>query len=259
MISIVTINLNNRSGLDKTLFSLQIQHAIVYELNVIDGDSTDGSFEIIKKYCSLINNLVLEKDTGVYNAMNKGIKKSKQDFILFLNSGDTLYNQYSLNNLTYSLKEFDIVYGNVLDLGKCIPDIVCYPEILTFNYMLCGGLPHQATVIRRILFDKIGLYHEKYKIISDWVFFMEALFIHNASFKHIPNIISSYEGGGISSLSSNTKLIISEQIDYISNRFPSSLTYFYLNSPYVKRYLRQKPRIVRWFFRLFIFRFNKVY
>lgn len=203
--------------------------------------------------------VIIEKDNGIYNAMNKGIIKSSCDYLLFLNSGDYFSNSSSLSSLLTHLYSFDLVYGDIFDCGQFSKKVVSYPNKLSFEYMLCGGLPHQATAIRRSLFESVGLYAEKYKIISDWVFFMDALFIHNASYKHIPVVVSKFEGNGLSSISENTSLIVYEQIDYISFKFPNSLFYYYNNSPYVKKYLRQKPKSLRWLFKFALFKFNKVF
>ena len=90
-LSIITINLNNASGLEKTIQSVINQTYKDFEFIVIDGASTDGSVEVIKKYSSGINYWVSESDTGIYNAMNKGIRKAQGEYCLFLNSADYLF------------------------------------------------------------------------------------------------------------------------------------------------------------------------
>jgi glycosyltransferase involved in cell wall biosynthesis len=89
-LSIITINLNNASGLQKTFDSIFSQDFTAIEYIVIDGQSEDGSQELIKQYAGKINYCISEKDTGIYNAMNKGISKATGDYLLFLNSGDYL-------------------------------------------------------------------------------------------------------------------------------------------------------------------------
>lgn len=258
MISIITINLNNYKGLINTIKSIQSQQLILSEHIVVDGLSHDDTCSVLNLYSDVITNLISERDKGIYDAMNKGIKLSKKEYVLFLNSGDSFSDSSSLQHLTNNLGDYDLVYGDILDFGQSPEQLVNYPQKLNFEYMLCGGLPHQSTAIRKSLFDKVGLYNEKYKIISDWVFFMEALFYHNVSYKHIPHVISVYEGGGLSSRSNSTKLILWEQIDYILSRFPDYIDYYKSNSPYVKKYLRQKSRIVRWFYTFLLFKFNMV-
>jgi glycosyltransferase involved in cell wall biosynthesis len=257
MISIITINLNNSNGLLSTLLSvLQHKNKCDFEYIVVDGLSIDDSKDLLLNYSNSIDILISEKDQGIYNAMNKGIRFCTNDYVLFLNSGDYFVKSINFTNLLNN--NFDLIYGDILDCGDLAKHKVTYPDKLSFNYMLCGGLPHQATLIRKTLFDKVGFYEERYKIISDWVFFMEALFYHNATYKHVPYVISVYEGGGLSSMSNSTYLILWEQIDYINKRFPNSINYYKSNSPYVKKYLRQKSRIFRWFYKFLLFKFNTV-
>jgi glycosyltransferase involved in cell wall biosynthesis len=92
LLSIITVNLNNKLGLEKTLSSLAIQKKkkTKVELIVIDGGSKDGSIDIIKKYSKIVDYYVSEKDVNLYDAMNKGIKYSKNKYIIFINSGDNL-------------------------------------------------------------------------------------------------------------------------------------------------------------------------
>ena len=256
--AIITVNRNNYSGLIKTLKSIFSLNNNKLQHFIIDGNSSDLQetfFDLQKNY---IFEYISENDSGIYHAMNKGVGLSNSEYLLFLNSGDAFNVTFKIEDLFNFIGKFDLVYGDILDLGHIIANEVRYPEVLSFEYMLCGGLPHQATAIRKSLFTKVGLYNENYKIISDWVFFMEALFIHNVSYKHVPIVITDFEGGGVSSLSANTKLIVKEQIDYILKRFPKSLFYYYSNSPYVIKYLRSKPRLIRWIFRYILIYFNKV-
>lgn len=258
-LSIVTINKNNYQGLIQTFNSIKNVNSESLFHIVVDGNSNDFVESLDQLQLQYAFIYVSGNDSGIYEAMNKGIQLSSSNYLLFLNSGDCLSNSSSLSSLLLHLGNFDLVYGDIIDFGQSTPHFVSYPDSLSFEYMLCRGLPHQATAIRKRLFDSIGVYSEKYKIISDWVFFMEALFIHNVSYKHIPIVISNFEGGGLSSISKNTALILFEQLDYISQRFPDSLLYYYNNSPYVKKYLRQKPRVLRWFFKYMLITYNKVF
>ena len=93
MLSIVTINKDNRVGLQKTINSLQSLVGRDYQWVCIDSASTDGSVELANEFKTRDDVVISEKDTGIYNAMNKGISRAKGDYVLFLNSGDTLSTQ----------------------------------------------------------------------------------------------------------------------------------------------------------------------
>jgi glycosyltransferase involved in cell wall biosynthesis len=113
-ISIITINYNNSTGLEKTINSVINQKYFDYEYLIIDGNSTDGSKEIIDKYSRFLFLGISENDNGIYNAMNKGIMKSNGDYLFFLNSGDYFFDEQSLSNLANEADEQDFIYGNTI-------------------------------------------------------------------------------------------------------------------------------------------------
>lgn len=90
LLSIVTINLNDRDGLARTLASVASQSFADRELIVVDGGSTDGSVELIRASGALVSDWLSERDRGVYDAQNKGLARARGTFVLFLNSGDSL-------------------------------------------------------------------------------------------------------------------------------------------------------------------------
>ena len=101
LLTIITVNLNNKLGLQKTLKSLKSQNKkkTRFELIVIDGGSTDGSIDVIKKNLKIIDYYTSKKDKNLYDAMNKGIKYANNKFIMFINSGDTLYSKNSIKKI----------------------------------------------------------------------------------------------------------------------------------------------------------------
>lgn len=111
-LSIITVNLNNKDGLQKTIDSVISQTFKDFEWIVIDGGSTDGSKELIEKYQESISYWVSEPDSGIYNAMNKGIRIGG-GYIIFLNSGDYLFNSRSLEDSLKFCKGYDIITGLV--------------------------------------------------------------------------------------------------------------------------------------------------
>ena len=112
-ISIITVNYNDKLGLEKTIKSVLDQENVVFEYLVIDGNSNDGSKDIIEKYKDKINYWVSEPDSGIYNAMNKGIRAATGDYLLFLNSGDWLFENNSIANVDKLITgSKDIYYGN---------------------------------------------------------------------------------------------------------------------------------------------------
>jgi len=210
-LSIITVNLNNAAGLQKTMESVFCQTFTDYEYIIIDGGSTDGSKELIKKHENKFVYWVSEKDKGVYNAMNKGIVKAAGTYLLFLNSGDTLYTGHSLSDFFDHSNGEAILYGNVYVIEKEKEWIKTYPDKLSFGFFLRDALHHQSTLIKKTIFEKAGLYDEDFKIVSDWKLSMNAICIDKASYKHIDCCISTYPRDGFSSNPDNIELFKKER------------------------------------------------
>jgi glycosyltransferase involved in cell wall biosynthesis len=193
-LSIITINLNNAKGLQKTIQSVRKQSFADFEYIIIDGASTDGSVEVIDEHKTLFSYSISEPDNGIYNAMNKGIQKAVGKYCLFLNSGDYLCESTTLQKIFSHNPTQDIIYGDSVN-----GDIYCrYPEKLTPLYLFRKPILHQASFIKRELFEKYGFYNEKYKIVSDWEFFLKTLYKAKVSYVYIPNIpIVYFDMGGI--------------------------------------------------------------
>ena len=199
MIDIITITKDNKEGLEKTIESV-INQTFFDKANfiIIDGDSTDGSKEIIEKYDDKLFYHISEPDNGIYNAMNKGIRASVSPYLLFLNSGDYLNENNVLERVFKYLDGTDIVYGNEWKVNERRKGAyeAKYPDRLDESFFMRTSLPHQSTFIKRELLIQHP-YDENYKIISDWKFFIEA-FRNGCTYKHMPFIVSVYDCSGFS-------------------------------------------------------------
>lgn len=194
-LSIITINYNNSIGLEKTIQSIIPQTFKDFEYLIIDGASNDGSLEIIQKNKTAIHYSISERDTGIYNAMNKGIKASKGDYLLFLNSGDVLNGTSALADFI-SHKDFggDIIYGDYqYEDGEKI-----FPDTLSPLFFVRTSLPHQSTLFKREVFEVMGLYQEDYTIVSDRAFYVKCFLSNRFVFKHVPYSLSIYDQNGVS-------------------------------------------------------------
>ncbi len=243
-LSVITINKNNALGLQKTIKSLIDQSFDSFELIIIDGASTDGSVEVIKTFKDSITYWVSEPDKGIYNAMNKGIKKATGEYLLFLNSGDYLFNENALEDLFSNEFTEDIVYTNQLRISKKKKErILSFPDKLTFYHFYTNFLAHNCTLIKSDLFKKVGLYNEQYKIISDHAFFTLALCKYNCSYKYIDMTLSTMVSGGISTHPRSQELKQKELQHFFSKNFPSFIDDY--NHLYRLRYFNIKKRIKR--------------
>ena len=199
-LSIITINLNNVLGLEKTIKSVVQQKHIEYEFIVIDGASEDGSVKVIEEHEAKIDYWISEPDKGIYNAMNKGIQQAKGEYLLMLNSGDWLLNDTILSKLfKNNSSEYDILYGDVQwESNNKLLNVRKFPDTLTFQYFYKKSLGHQAAFIKRSLHDVAGLYDEKLRFSADWKFFILSVCKFNASYKHLPLVVSICDSDGFS-------------------------------------------------------------
>jgi glycosyltransferase involved in cell wall biosynthesis len=215
-LSIITINYNNLDGLKRTVESVVNQTWREFEYIVIDGGSTDGSSEYIKSHSDKIDYWISEPDTGIYNAMNKGIAKATGEYLLFLNSGDHLFSLTVLQENHGRIVDYDLIYFNIQNIGAHFSKIISYPDILRFSDLFFDILSHQATFFRKDLFDKVGLYDEKLKIVSDWKFMIVALFKHHCSYLKVGETLSTFYLDGISSVMENREMVYKER-DHVLN------------------------------------------
>lgn len=194
-VSIITINYNNKVGLKKTIESVIKQDFNSFEFIVIDGGSTDGSYDVIQEYKNCIDYWVSEPDKGIYNAMNKGIAIAKGEYCNFMNSGDCFYDNSVLRSIFSNKREelCDIIAGNTY-----WTEWVKAPSNITMDFMFNGTICHQCAFIKRYLLLK-HYYDENLKIVSDRKFFIQALIFENCSYEAIDVNVVIYDLNGYSS------------------------------------------------------------
>lgn len=210
LLSIITINYNNAQGLEKTLRSVLSQTCTLFEHVIVDGASTDNAVEVIQQYekdataRGIKVVWVSEKDKGIYNAMNKGIKMASGEYIQVLNSGDCLSAVTVVNEMLSALKEKEfpeILYGNmtkVVASGKVIGKSTETPY--SFHNYFVATLNHDCAYIKRSLFDddQYGLYDETLKIVSDWKWYTEAIGLGRVKPVYVNIDVTIFDATGIS-------------------------------------------------------------
>lgn len=201
-LSIITVNFNDAEGLERTIKSVISQSFKDFEFIIIDGGSTDASVDVIKKYENYINYWTSEKDGGIYPGMNKGLRLAKGEYLNFMNGGDCYHSPDVLDNIFALNTDADIITGThsengIRNVGK---------DGVTMLDLYKWAIDHQASFIRR----EVALRHpydEKYCIVSDWKFFIEALVIDNCSFYYTDTVVVDVDMKGIS----NTNLDLDKQ------------------------------------------------
>lgn len=237
-LSIITINRNNAEGLKKTLESVAFQSCRNFEHIIIDGASTDNSVEVIKEYAASLSGKnvsywISEPDSGIYNAMNKGIKKAIGDYCLFLNSGDSLYSKDVIQKvLPYSEQSMPFICGKLkFDTGE----IAEIEDNLVLTSFYHSFIPHQSIFIQKKLFDIYGMYDENLRIISDHIFFYITIVKNHVPYIKINEIISLYNTKGISTTSSEESGI--EYENYFKKEFPADLQKLLYENSILKKQL----------------------
>lgn len=212
-LSIVTINYNNVEGLKRTLASVASQTYRYIEHIIIDGGSTDGSVDIIKEYaasspnndsfCKHTIKWVSEKDNGIYNAMNKGIRKATGSYIQILNSGDIFAAPNVTDSMVKAVEEAEypeLLYGNMIKTDYATGKVIGKSEEVEYslrNYY-SGTMNHDCCYIRRDLFDTYGLYDENLKIVSDWKWFLQTIGIGKVKPVYVDIDVTVFDASGIS-------------------------------------------------------------
>ena len=213
-LTVITINLNNMDGLVKTVNSVLEQSFSDFGFVIVDGASTDGSVGFIQDTANIFPGLiwVSEKDTGIFNAMNKGIAKAEGDYILFLNSGDYLVDKDVLAKVFEKERTSDILLGAERVSKHGEPIWTTYPKAsYSLKNLYHGSIAHQAAFIRKGLFERYGLYREDLRFMGDWEFFVRTLIVNHCSLEPMDILVSDYDLEGMSSDVKNREAISAEK------------------------------------------------
>lgn len=196
-LSIITVSYNDIAGLRRTRDSIRSQTFRDFDWIVVDGGSTDGSKDFLSEHQAETAWWCSERDSGIFNAMNKGIGHAEGEYTLFLNSGDTLYAPDTLKEVFGRTSSADIVYGDWTEALPRHPAKRCYsPEKVNCYTFAVRPLCHQTAFVRTSLL-KQSPYDESYRICADWAKWIE-LSKRGCTFEHIPVIVCHFVLGGLS-------------------------------------------------------------
>lgn len=242
-LSIITVCYNNKTGLEKTLRSVGRQTCKDFEYIVIDGASTDGSVDLLKQYSAIIDYKVSEKDNGIYNAMNKGIKYAHGEYCLFLNSGDILYEDNTIKKVLPTLGQADFISGDTIGIDD--KKMWKAPLHITTYLMAIYSLSHQSTFIRTSLL-KNRPYREDLKIVADWEQMFYEIIIKDKIYQRLNIIVCGFECGGVSFSKSELRELERKKIldEHFSERMqkdivhPNLLVYITALADYGSKYYK---------------------
>lgn len=243
-ISVVTVTYNSELTISDTIASVLSQNYSNIEYIIIDGKSTDNTINIIKQYASNHPNKIKwisEKDSGIYDAMNKGITMATGNIIGILNSDDYFTSNDIISKIVDAFQKnlsVEAIYGDIHfvkpeNLNKCIR----YYSSKIFNrpLMRLGFMPaHPSFYIKKECFNKYGLYKTDYKIAADFEFLLRVIFVNRISTLYLPiDMVTMRTGGSSTSGIKSYKQIMKEHLracrenKVYTNSFILSLRYLY--------------------------------
>lgn len=224
-LTIIIPTFNSKATLPQALESVLRQTFLDYEILIIDNNSTDGTIDLVKDFTSVHPNIrwISEPDKGIYDAMNKGTKMAKGEWIYFLGSDDRLLDTNVLRNVFIPelFNRHDIIYGNVISSrfnGR-------YDFEFSQEKILTKNICHQAIFFKKSIFLKTGRFNLKYKFCADWDHNMKWLLNPNIRSIFVALDIAEYADGGFSS--KNPDLLFEDDKTY--NYF----TYGYKTIPFI--------------------------
>lgn len=207
-ISIITIVYNNVQDIEYTILSVLDQSYNNIEYIIIDGESTDGTLEVINKHKDRITTFISERDEGIYDAMNKGLKQATGDYVLFLNSGDALYDKDTISTVVEKGNNADIIYGEtklIDEQHKVIGDRRHKaPSSFDWQSFRFGmNICHQAIYIKREITSPYDL---NYQLSADIDWVIRAAKKAKTT-QHVNTYVARYLVGGMSQKKHKQSLI----------------------------------------------------
>ena len=206
-VTIITVCYNAVAHIDETLRSVVMQDHRDIELIVIDGGSGDGTQQKIERYREVIAHAVSEKDSGVYDAMNKGLRLATGEVIAFVNAGDMIARRDVVSSM---VKEFgrehaDLIYGDALmvdpaDITK-VKRFWKGGEYKRNNFRKGWMPPHLATYIRRSAYERFGHFRSDLKVSADYELMFRLLYKHRLPARYVPKVLVRFRLGGVSNRS----------------------------------------------------------
>lgn len=191
--SIITVTYNAVESIEETILSVINQHNIQFEYIIIDGGSTDGTIDILKKYAKFITFWISEPDNGIYDAMNKGLQHASGDYVIFLGADDHFLSFSTLYRASLYMKNLKYVYyGDVYRNNK--NDL--YRGAFNKYILSLKNISHQAIFYPKHIYQRYH-YDLQYKLYADY--FLNLTLYSLYQYKYIPLAISYFNCNGISS------------------------------------------------------------
>lgn len=223
LVSIITVVFNGQAHIEQSIKSVLSQTYFNIDYIIIDGASTDGTIDIIKKYETNISTFISEKDSGIYNAMNKGLKVAKGEIIAILNADDYYYPE-TIQQVVEQFEQSnaDVVYGNIAKLRE-LDGREYLKEVQPNIKLMEQTMPifHPATFIKKQVYDEVGVFNETYRLSSDYDL-VYRIYKAGKQFSYINKPLTVFRIGGASNVNCNSyqegyQILLSHNSPYAAN------------------------------------------
>jgi glycosyltransferase involved in cell wall biosynthesis len=239
-ISIITVTWNVESTLADTIESVKKQNYGDIEYIIIDGGSTDGTLNLAKTYSDTIHLIISEPDTGIYDAINKGIRAATGDVIGFLHADDLLSDDTIVENIAFEFdhdENLESVIGDIVFVKQFDPTKVVRnyssqkwePSKFAWGFMP----PHPSFFCRKAVYSKYGLYKTDYKIAADYELLIRYLLVKKVSYKYLPLVTTRMRLGGVSTRGIKSLVLLNKETKRALRENNIYTNYFMIYSKYV--------------------------
>lgn len=247
-ISVITVCFNVVNSLQRTINSVINQTYLNIEYIIVDGGSKDGTKENVLSFGPKIARFISEPDSGLYDAMNKGIALASGEFIIFLNAGDYFTCEYALEAFLSksSDKSVDVFFGKIVWIDTTNMNVITsdHSSVEYAIQLKTENFPHPATLYRKDAFEKYGKFSLEFPVLADYEWNLRALIKLKAKFKYIDTIVTNFYTGGISTSEDYRTRIEKEQILLNSMYFERLGADKNLNTNWYSKLLKS-PRVLR--------------
>ena len=237
-ISLITVSFNSASTIKDTIHSVQSQDFKGIEYIIVDGNSTDGTMEIIRSAGNIVSKWISEPDTGIYDAMNKGIKMAMGEVVGIINSDDFYFSDQIISYVSKSFADdrVDAVFGNLIVVNPENPSKVVrtyssknwYPEKFARGFMPA----HPTFFVRRKYYEQFGLFKTDYKIAADYEMLIRLLYVNKLKYRYLPMTMVVMRKGGVSSNGLKSNLVLNQEILRACRENGISTNYFLIYTKY---------------------------
>ncbi len=210
-VSIITVCYNSAKSINDTILSVLSQNYSNIEYIIIDGDSQDGTQEIVRSFGAGISKFISEEDNGIYDAMNKGIKISSGEIVGILNSDDVYTTKFAIDRVVdeFSKKNVDSIYADLFFFSPKKPGKILRlysSRNFKIKHFERGIMPGHATFfVKKDCYDKYGYYDTSFSITADFDLLLRFLYIKKIEYSYIPEILVKMRIGGVSTKSLKNK------------------------------------------------------